>query len=86
MGRFIKHVRARSNEWVAIHRSHPPSTGGGGGGGSGGGIIGLILLLVLCFAGCWLVFKVIAGIISIISELLPILGVILVGLTMALGG
>ena len=63
MSRHVRHVRARSNEWIRVHRS--------GGGDSGGGWNGGNLWVTLIFAAIalWVVYAVVAWIVGIIEAI-----------------
>ena len=54
MGRHIRHIHAKSNEWVRVHRG-PSGSGGGGGGGSGWNLGGILMAILF---GLWIAGKV----------------------------
>jgi len=62
MSRHVRHVRARSNEWIRVHRS-----GGGGSGGWNGG--NLWVTLILAAVALWVVYAVVAWIVGIIEAI-----------------
>ena len=56
MGRRVKHIHAKPNEYVVVHRGGGggrSDQGPGGGNGESFGLIGLILLgLIIFWGGC----------------------------------
>ena len=58
MGRHVRHVRAKSNEWIRVHRS--------GGGWNGGN---LWVTLIAAAVALWVVYAVVAWIIGVIKAI-----------------
>ena len=63
MSRHVRHVRARSNEWIRVHRPGGGSSGGGWNGGN------LWVTLILAAVALWVVYAVVAWIVGIIEAI-----------------